>query len=439
MAKTRFEKLLSENINELLLGITECPKSEDLNEYPPSLILFEPFFNILEMLSYFHGSRFSAQEKKLILRIQNIFPGDYVFNLNDVTDDAGKEAFRRINDLQILSMLSSYDAMNKTSFSELLKKLLLEFAHTIVNKLERQTNDQTEFLEFLEEQLSSVRDSTKTKNENQKINTDDIEKSLEKLQKLIGLGPVKKEIQSLINLIRVNQLRVKRGISGVSAFSHLVFTGNPGTGKTTVARLLGDIYASLGLLSSGHLVEIDRSGLIAGFVGQTAIKVNDVFKSAIGGVLFIDEAYSLCDANGMGYGQEAIDTLMKLIEDHRGEVLVIVAGYSQNMEEFLNSNPGMKSRFNKTIFFPDYSTNELLEILESLAIDSGFNLSDDAIEKSLSLFRENADENGALPGNARFVRNLFHEIVANQANRIVNQLNIDDDALQRIEASDICL
>lgn len=438
---SQFKKLYNQNVDELLKAINWGLKQTNY-DIDPILIFFDPFKHFFICLIHLYKKPLSINDRKLILNIQSIFQEGC--NLNSDTDILSETdnniifSYQLINDPVGLFLLNEYDSRNKTSYAHSFKVLLYEFACLIVNNLESQTDDQLALLEDYNAKFLKVNSIDTEQNQISK-NTKDVNECLDQIYKLVGLDPVKKEIQNLINLIRVNQIRLERGIGSVSPFSHLVFTGNPGTGKTTVARLLGDIYAGLGLLDSGHLVETDRSGLIAGYVGQTAIKVSDVFKSALGGVLFIDEAYSLIDDGKTGYGQEAIDTLMKLIEDHRGKILVIVAGYPENMEKFLNANPGMKSRFNKTIFFPDYSINELLEVLTKLAANSGFTFSEDAIQKSLSLLSENADKNGNLPGNARFVRNLFHEIISNQANRIVNELKIDDDALQRIEASDVCL
>ncbi|MEI3407011.1 MAG: AAA family ATPase [Christensenellales bacterium] len=187
---------------------------------------------------------------------------------------------------------------------------------------------------------------------------------MEQLDSLIGLESVK-EVRSLINLIKVRAMRKEHDLKVMDMSFHMVFTGNPGTGKTTVARLVAKIYKKLGFLSKGQLIETDRSGLVAGFVGQTAGKVTDVVNSALGGILFIDEAYALA-RKGMDndFGDEAIDTLVKLMEDHRDDLVVIVAGYTDEMHDFLTSNPGLISRFNKYIDFPDYTDDELMAILE---------------------------------------------------------------------------
>lgn len=265
-----------------------------------------------------------------------------------------------------------------------------------------------------------------------------VEEALEELNALTGLDAVKQDVNTLVNLMKVHKIREERGMKTPSVSKHLVFSGNPGTGKTTVARLLAGIYNSLGVLSKGHLVEVDRSGLVSGYIGQTATKVIEVVESAMGGVLFIDEAYTLTANKGQGdFGQEAVDTLLKAMEDNRDNLVVIVAGYTNLMEEFLNSNPGLRSRFNKFMKFEDYTAEQLLEIIKNMAKKQDYVFTKEASEKVLNHFRkkiENKPENFA---NARDARNYLERAISKQAGRIVKIKDIDKDTIMSIEAEDV--
>jgi AAA+ superfamily predicted ATPase len=260
---------------------------------------------------------------------------------------------------------------------------------------------------------------------------------IEELNSLVGLNNVKQEVTSTINQIRIQQLREQEGIASPTVSRHLVFTGNPGTGKTTVARLVSEIYYSLGLLSKGHVVETDRSGLVAGYIGQTALKVRTVVDSALGGILFIDEAYSLHAGEYQDFGQEAIETLLKLMEDHRGDLIVIVAGYIEKMEEFLESNPGLRSRFNKTIQFQDYSTDELCLIYRDFCRRAQYSLTPEAETAVDAGLATAYSQRGAHFGNARMVRNVFERTLARQADRLAGIESPTRDDLMTIRAEDV--
>lgn len=246
-----------------------------------------------------------------------------------------------------------------------------------------------------------------------------LEELLEQLDSLCGLEKVKADVKSLINLVKVRSMRREAGLPVPPMSLHLVFLGNPGTGKTTVARLLAQIYHVIGVLPKGQLVEVDRSGLVAGFVGQTALKTQEVVQKAMGGVLFIDEAYALVNQeNGNDFGREAIEVLLKNMEDHRDELIVIVAGYAGLMEKFIHSNPGLESRFNKYLYFEDYNAAQLYDIFSSMCKKNGYTLSQEGdawVRRDLEELFANRDENF---GNARDVRNLFEKAVSRQADRV---------------------
>ena len=245
-----------------------------------------------------------------------------------------------------------------------------------------------------------------------------LEELMEQLDSLVGLDEVKKDVKNLVNLMKVRRLRQENDLPVPPMSLHMVFMGNPGTGKTTVARILGGLYAAIGVLKKGQLVEVDRSGLVAGYVGQTALKTKEVINSAIGGVLFIDEAYALSSGGENDFGREAIETILKAMEDHRDELVVIVAGYDEPMEEFLSSNPGLESRFNKYFHFPDYNGEQLLAIFKSQCSKNSYVLSEQAEKAAMEMFTdlyENRDDNF---GNGRDVRNCFEDMIVRQSNRV---------------------
>lgn len=265
-----------------------------------------------------------------------------------------------------------------------------------------------------------------------------LETLMNELNALTGLTDVKNDIKNLVNLLKVKKLREERGMKQPTLSLHMVFSGNPGTGKTTVARLLAKIYGCLGVLETGQLVEVDRSNLVEGYVGQTAIKTRTVVESALGGVLFIDEAYTLtANKDGKDFGQEAVDTLLKLMEDNRDNLVVIVAGYTELMQEFVNSNPGLKSRFNKYIAFQNYTGDELYEIFMSMCKKQEYEPDADGAEyvRNYLLMRAAAqDENFA---NAREVRNYIERAIARQATRIVEIKDITDKQIRTLTKADL--
>lgn len=264
------------------------------------------------------------------------------------------------------------------------------------------------------------------------------QKSLQELDQLVGLASVKEQMKSLSNMVSLQQQRAAAGLQVVQVSLHSVFTGAPGTGKTTVARLYADMLRELGVLQKGHLVEVDRAGLVAGYSGQTAIKTDEVITRALDGVLFIDEAYSLAPEKGDdSYGQEAVNTLLKRMEDYRNRLVLVVAGYTDEMDRFIGSNPGLASRFNRTVFFPNYGAEEMVEICKRVAKANDYEIDPTLAEALLSHLKHKSSAAGEDFGNARYVRNLFETMVVAHSNRLASLENPDRAHLTRLESEDL--
>ncbi|MBQ2061738.1 MAG: AAA family ATPase [Oscillospiraceae bacterium] len=263
-----------------------------------------------------------------------------------------------------------------------------------------------------------------------------IEDLLSELDGYIGLAAIKEEVRNLINMVQVYKLRREHDLPTTDMSLHMVFTGNPGTGKTMIARLMARIYRSLGILSKGQLVEVDRSGLVAGYVGQTAIKTSKVIEKAMGGVLFIDEAYALNGRSENDFGQEAIDTVLKAMEDHRDDLVVIVAGYTDLMHKFIHSNPGLESRFNRFLEFADYTPDEMMGIFK-MQCKKGYYTLAEGVEDLVRdyIVEENVDPNTF--GNGRGVRNIFENILVQQNNRLAAMETITREDLMTITQDDV--
>ncbi|MDX6181014.1 AAA family ATPase [Flavobacterium sp. Fl-77] len=317
-----------------------------------------------------------------------------------------------------------------------LKEVLVKYQNFLHFAFDKKFENTTDFNVFLG--LNSNKPKSKNKEVDNFPEEDTLEKVLEELNQLVGLAAVKKDVGELINLLEIQKKRSKQGLKNVEITLHTVFLGPPGTGKTSVARLLSRIFKHLDFLSKGQMYETDREGLVAGYVGQTATKVDAAVESSLGGVLFIDEAYALTqNAFGNDYGAEAVNTLLKRMEDHRDDLAVVVAGYTEPMKIFVESNPGLRSRFNRFFYFDHFSPDELFQIFESFCIKSDFIVSEDAKEKLKDTFELLYAKKDESFGNARVVRNLFEKCIQNQANRIVKLKKISNKTLKTLTEEDI--
>lgn len=352
----------------------------------------------------------------------------------------------------VISYFEEYDRRFGFNYADRTRHALFQFANLVIKSDGTVTTaEAAALLEFkrtiyppgsdssaAEDQAAAAEESTK---ETPAVADDPprpLEDLLKELDALVGLSLVKAEVRQLINFLKVQKMREEKGMLPLPISRHLVFYGNPGTGKTTIARLLAQVYRSLQILSRGHLVESDRGDLVAGYVGQTAIKVKEVVNQALGGVLFIDEAYALnADGRGNDFGQEAVETLLKLMEDHRHDFVVIVAGYTDKMEDFISSNPGLRSRFNKFLLFEDYTPEQLVEIFKGFCAKASFKLTAAAEQRLLDLFKLLSLARDESFGNARTARNLFEMTISKQANRIVTLANINEEVLATIDEVDI--
>ena len=334
-----------------------------------------------------------------------------------------------------------YDNKEARTLAETYRKLGQEYLAANTESSEVEINVLSSYCVMLDENLKSyglLRPDYKSvtiQAETEDDEKPDADELIAELNSLTGLTAVKEDVNALINLLKVQKMREQMGMKQTSVNKHLVFMGNPGTGKTTVAILLARIYKPIGVISKGHLVEVDRSGLVCGYIGQTATKTAEVIESALGGVLFIDEAYTRTDGKGQGGLGDVYKRLG--MEDNRDDLVVIVAGYTELMEEFLDSNPGLRSRFNKFINFEDYTAEEEVEILINNCKKQEYMLSRDALEEARRFFTDRVANKPEGYANARDVRNYLEKAISNQASRIVGLKDVDKNILAMLEKEDL--
>ncbi|MDX2097989.1 MAG: AAA family ATPase [Leptolyngbyaceae cyanobacterium bins.59] len=423
----------------------------DLAEIVRLTAMIDQRFSSNEILAYGMVYALVKQEKKLLASLLNEWElsesarQNSEFAIIQLFDDY--QQARKRNELAekyfyLPAVLKELDTKNGTNLFTPITSAIYRFAQIVIRADGQESDIEKKVLEEIQTLLHQTEQGQAGKAiEVEAVyptEEDSLEKVLAELNSLIGMQNIKDEINTLTNFLKVQKVRIERGLAKTNLSLHAVFSGSPGTGKTTVARMVGRIYKHLGFLKKGHLIETDRAGMVAGYIGQTSKKVDDLVKASLDGVLFIDEAYSLLPKNAANdFGQEAIDTLLKRMEDNRDRLVVIVAGYTDNMAEFIESNPGLKSRFNRYLTFHDYPPEELLAIFHKLCRESNFKTTLEADTKLTEIFRHLYENRDKTFGNGRLARNLFEKTLERQANRLVKIATLTDELLTNLLPEDI--
>ncbi len=407
---------------------------------------------MLTAQQFIHLREVSEAEKQRyyesVCKVFSLRAAEDTFPLADSTD-LPVHILKRLDRTPVsIAYLETHDARHGTRHADRARALFFQFANLVIKADGRVTpKEEAALAEFKEKLYPSglpAREGVGAKEGEPEVEVEEelkpprpLEELLAELDALVGLERVKADVRQLVNFLKVQKMREGQGLKTLPVSRHLVFYGNPGTGKTTVARLLAEVYRTLGILRRGHLIETDRAGMVAGFVGQTAIKVREAVTKALGGLLFIDEAYTLSAGGENDFGREAIETLLKMMEDHRDDLVVVVAGYTGKMQEFLDSNPGLRSRFNRHIHFDDFDPAQLVKIFQAFCHKADFKLMPDAEKELTAVFNVLTASRDETFGNARTARNLFETAISKQANRIVSLPEVNKEILSGIEAADI--
>lgn len=416
------------------------------------------FRDVVKIFNLFNTLKDTDHESSNDAKFMLIFLYEKLLG-NDLLDSYSIEKLKQIPSLS--SFKKNITAIRETSFFQPIGDLDDEFVSTLVLKKVKKDHFQTiasflnrialllaksdhqiipkekELLDIVSKRINNPKLALKNAKYNEVPDNDNLEKVMQELNGLVGLDHIKKDVQELINFLKVQKIREEKGLKVTKNSLHTVFMGPPGTGKTTIARLLGRIFKHLGYLQKGHLIETDRVGMVAGYVGQTAIKTDEIISSAVDGVLFVDEAYSLANGSFNDFGREAIEILLKRMEDYREKLVVIVAGYPDEMETFIQSNPGLQSRFNRYFKFDHFNGNDLMEILKLNMKKADFTITDDAQDKLLEIIDRLYEKRHPSFGNARTMRNLFEKIIQIQANRIVSIEPLTKEILITLTEEDI--